>query len=137
MVELAIQLTVVFGKTSFDVPASWPPGWCLCGALVSPRPARMYVYEQTSMTLTYDPFLSPPMHDHFYVDAATQLTVSKVSAYIEIVVNTKLKEKANEDSRQKRLAEGKDVFPMSQAEKVRPPVCLCGGVSAHFDVRFF
>jgi hypothetical protein len=35
------------------------------------------------------------------------------------VVNTKLKEKANEDSRQKRIAEGKDVFPMSQAEKVR------------------
>jgi hypothetical protein len=44
--------------------------------------------------------------------------VSKVSAYFEIVVNTKLKERANEAQRQKRLAEGKDIFPMTQAEKV-------------------
>jgi hypothetical protein len=50
--------------------------------------------------------------------AASQLTVSKVSAYFEIVVNTKLKERANEAQRQKRLAEGKDIFPMTQAEKV-------------------
>jgi hypothetical protein len=49
---------------------------------------------------------------------ASQLTVSKVSAYFEIVVNTKLKERANEAQRQKRLAEGKDIFPMTQAEKV-------------------
>jgi hypothetical protein len=44
--------------------------------------------------------------------------VSKISAYFEIVVNTKLKERANEAQRQKRLAEGKDIFPMTQAEKV-------------------
>jgi hypothetical protein len=44
--------------------------------------------------------------------------VSKVSAYFEIVVNTKLKERANEAQRQKRLADGKDIFPMTQAEKV-------------------
>jgi hypothetical protein len=52
--------------------------------------------------------------------------VSKVSAYFEIVVNTKLKERANEAQRQKRLAEGKDIFPMTQAEKVSvfPHYCV-------------
>lgn len=47
-----------------------------------------------------------------------QLTVSKITAYFEIVVNTKLKAAENDANRQKRLDEGKDVYPMSKAEKV-------------------
>jgi hypothetical protein len=66
---------------------------------------------------------------------ASQLTVSKVSAYFEIVVNTKLKERANEAQRQKRLAEGKDIFPMTQAEKVGVFAAL-QRVMTRYDARF-
>ena len=68
-------------------------------------------------------YLSPFPHLFIYARyvsfAATQLTVSKVTAYIQIVVNTRLKENANEASRQKRLDAGEDLFPMTEAEKVR------------------
>jgi hypothetical protein len=47
----------------------------------------------------------------------SQLTISKVSAYMEIVVNTKLKARKNEAERQARLDEGKDVMDMTEPEK--------------------
>mmetsp|Transcript_21771 Transcript_21771/g.36403 ORF Transcript_21771/g.36403 Transcript_21771/m.36403 type:complete len:780 (+) Transcript_21771:27-2366(+) len=48
---------------------------------------------------------------------ASQLTVSKVAAYVEIVVNTELQRRENEAQRQKRLDAGKEVLPMTDAEK--------------------
>ena len=53
--------------------------------------------------------------------AATQLTVSKVLAYVELVYNTRQKRLAGEAQRQALLEKGQELHELTALEKV----CKC------------
>jgi hypothetical protein len=50
--------------------------------------------------------------------------VSKVSAYLEMVVNTRLRAAKNDTERQAKIDQGIEVFPMSKPEVVGSYIVL-------------
>ena len=70
------------------------------------------------LSLIHTPHASARHTTHHIASLASQLTISKITAYFEIVVKTKLKQAEEDGTRQKRLDQGLDVVPMTQAEKV-------------------